>query len=89
MEKEKIEVEKAVTDKTATAEEELKSQANEELKEFKADKCSQILGEAQELAEEECKELGATWKQKKGVIVANLVSDMTNPDSPILKELQK
>ncbi|MDP7247509.1 MAG: hypothetical protein QF741_02695 [Candidatus Peribacteraceae bacterium] len=89
MEKEKIEVEKAVTDKTVTAEEGLKSQANEELKGFKADECSQILSKAQELAEEECKELEATWKQKKGVVVANLVSDMTNPDSPILKELQK
>ncbi len=86
MENEKIEVEKAVADKTSTAEEELKSQANEELKEFKADECSQILSKAQELAEGECKELESTWRNKKGPVVSNLVSDMTNPDSPILKE---
>lgn len=89
MEKEKIEVEKAVTDKTAKAEEELKSNANEELKEFKADECSQILSQAQSQAEADCEELEATWKSKKGVVVANLVSDMTNSDSPIIKELQK
>ncbi len=86
MEKEKIEVEKAVTDKTAVAEEELKTQANEELSEFKEAECSKILAAAKKDAESDCKALEGTWKKNKDATVSNLVSDMTNSDSPILSE---
>ncbi|MBU0458243.1 hypothetical protein KJ652_00580 [Patescibacteria group bacterium] len=83
MEAEKIEVAKAVADKTQKAEDELKIQANEELKEYKANECGQILYKAKQEAESASTAIEQKYKSRKDGAVERLVSQMTDSDSNI------
>lgn len=85
MEQERAEVEKAVAEKQAQAEEELKGKARTELKEYKETELAQILQNAEKEAERRCDALEKTFEANKVAAAKELVAAMTNPDSLLFR----
>lgn len=83
-EKEKIEVQKAVADKEAAAEEELKDAAKKELMEYRETELSAVVKEAEKGSHEEIEALEASYGSNEDAVVASVIEQMTAPDSPLL-----
>jgi len=84
MQTEQEEVEKAVAEKEAQAEEDLKEEAREELQAYKASDLAHILKAAETDAENECTALSERSVNKLGKEVESLVDSMTQSDSSLL-----
>lgn len=85
MEEEEKELRQSLAKKEGEAEEELKTAAMEELKEYKGDEPAKILDQAEKEAESLCQKLEESYPQRAEQRVQDLVTLAVSDDSPVLR----
>ncbi len=83
MEKEKVEVSQAVSQKEQQAGDEMKEQAKKEIQAYVEDEPNQILKDAKKNGKKECEKLDESYFANEEKVADELVKEMLQPDFPL------
>lgn len=86
MAREKDNAQKVIEQKEEQSEQEFKDSAKKELKEYSESELGKILKAKEVDGERECNELDNAYQNQAPSVAANLVSMMTNTDSPLFNK---